>query len=201
MDSARKLLLAATIVILLGIAYWGWTMYSRPVYIVVTEKPIFGNPQAKVTVMEFGDLQCPACKDAHPTITRIKAQYRENISYKFMQYPLSFHNYAQKAAEAVECANDFGKFFDYIDAAYIISPDLQRENLINEAVKLGIPRSNFTACLDSDFKANFIAMDMREGDRLGLQGTPTFYINGKKAPERDFNTLSSMIDSELKKTN
>lgn len=190
------------IVVLLILAIGGWIVWktwSVPTYELITEKPVYGNASSPIVVLEFSDLQCPACKSANPSLSRIKKEFKGQIQFKYMHFPLSnLHQYAQKASEAAECANDAGKFFEYIDAAFAVSPDLRRSELILVAESLGIPQSNFTACLDSGWKSNFVAMDAREGERMGVQGTPTIFVNGKQAKDWEYLTLSTMIEDALK---
>lgn len=181
-------------------AWWFWGELNPTDYRVMTEKPVFGNISSSVTVIEFGDLECPACKSTNPTIQQIKNKYKDRIQFKYMHFPLvNIHPDAMRSAESIECANDFGRLFDYIDEAYRISPDLSRRSLIGLAEKMGMPRGNFTACLDSGFKSGIVEMDLREGQRRGVNAIPAIFINDKLAREHSFAVLSNLIDEELGK--
>lgn len=191
---------AALAVAIISGAFLIFSELNTPEYRVVTEKPIFGNSSSPVTVVEFGDIECPACKAANLAVQQLKEKYKDQVQFKYMHLPLNtIHKSAQRAAEAIECANDHGKFFEYIDEAYIMSPDLSRSDLIGLAQRIGIDKGNFTACINSGFKAAFVEADLREGQRRGVAAIPAFFINDRLAQEHSFAVLSNMIDEELGK--
>src|SRR3989338_8745378 len=89
------------LVVLYLLYHWVWGASYPDIF---TPKPVFGNPDANVKIIEFSDLQCPACKAAHPVVQQIKEEFGDNISFQYYHFPLrAIHPYAQKAAEAVEC--------------------------------------------------------------------------------------------------
>lgn len=186
------------IVILLLLVWGGYKLFAGPDYPDIdTPKPIFGNPDATVKLVEFSDLQCPACKAAHPFVEQIKKEFGDKISFQYYHFPLrAAHPYAQKAAEAVECANDQGKFWEYIDAAFAQSPNLQNSNLKIIASQLGLDKESFDACLGSGAKRKAVEGDLRLGGVKDVQGTPTFFINNRKV--ENWNTLKAEIEKELK---
>ena len=196
-STAKKVILSFIILFALYLSY---TFFFGAKYPDInTPKPVFGDENAKIKIIEFSDLQCPACKAAHPVVQRIKTDYNNSISFQYYHYPLyTVHPYAQKAAEAVECANDQGKFFEYIDAAFVQSPDLQKKNLKIIAARLSLDIEKFSNCLDSGAKAKAIAGDARLGDAKGVRGTPTFYINGKELDSWDYASFKAAIDKELR---
>ncbi len=163
-----------------------------------TPKVVIGNPDAKVTVLEFSDLQCPACRNAHPIVKRITDEYKDYIRFEFYHFPLqSLHPYAFKAAEAAECANDQGKFWDFIDDSYTNQEKLKEDDLRERADKLGLNMTEFNACLDSGDKGDVVKIDMREGLNRNVDGTPTFYINNKKLQRWDYDSFKAEIDGTL----
>ena len=92
---------------------------TRPTYDdVYTAKPIEGNPDAMVRIVEFSDFQCPFCARAYPTMKALLEKYGDKVSLEYRHYPLSFHPYAQKAAEASECAGEQGKFWEMHDKMF-----------------------------------------------------------------------------------
>ena len=186
------------IIIFLLILYGGYKLFAKPDYPDIdTPKPTFGDPNAAVKVIEFSDLQCPACKSAHPFVEQIKNEFGESISFQYYHFPLrAIHPYAQKAAEAAECANDQGKFWEYIDAAFAQSPSLQNKNLKIIASQLGLDTQLFEACLDSGAKRKAVEGDLRLGGVRDVQGTPTFFINNRKV--ENWNMLKAEIEKELK---
>src|SRR3989344_2881148 len=186
------------ILIIVGLIFGYKAVFGAEYPEIDTPKPTFGNENG-VKIVEFSDLQCPACKSAHPVVQRIKSEYKDKISFQYYHYPLrAAHPYAQKAAEAVECANDQGKFFEYIDAAFVQSPDLQKKNLKIIAARLGLDAEKFNNCLDSGAKTKIVEGDVRLGDAKDVQGTPTFFINDKKLESWDYDSLKAAIERELR---
>jgi len=190
---------AVWIAIAIVVIYIGFVLFAGPNYPeIFTEKPTFGNPNAKVTIQEFSDLQCPACKAAHPTIQRIRDEFGDDISFQYFHFPLrAIHPFAQKAAEAVECANDQDAFFEYIDIAFASSPNLERSNLKRFAVDLGLDTESFNACLDSGAKRKIVEGDYRFGLVRKVQGTPTFIINNKRLDNWQYDNFKAAIEAEL----
>ncbi len=157
-----------------------------------------GDPQAPVTVTEYADLQCPACGSAYPLITTpLIEQYGNRIRYDFMHFPLrSLHRYALDAAEAAECAADQGKFWEYIDLVYTNQKDLDNEHLLTWAEDLKLDMTTLKSCTASHRKRDVILAEYDEGRAKGVQGTPTFFVNGKQV-EATLTALKEAIDSAL----
>lgn len=157
-----------------------------------------GNPNAAVTVVEFGDLQCPACQAAHAQITApLLDKYGTQIRFEFRHFPLrSLHRYALEAAMAAECAADQGKFWEYLDLSYAEQKKLDIGQLSVWAKTLGIDTDLFDRCLGSKIKRDTVLADYEAGQKLGVSGTPTYFVNGKKV-ESGFDTLSAAIQMEL----
>lgn len=157
-----------------------------------------GNPNAAVVVTEFADLQCPACNAAHSQIVQpLLQKYSNDIALEFMHFPLrSIHRYALEAAEASECAADQGKFWEFIDINYTNQEDLNTEALSTWAQELGLNMDTFSTCLRSHAKKDTILEDYQMGRDLNVQGTPTFFVNGKKV-DTGLDSISTAIDEEL----
>lgn len=157
-----------------------------------------GNPNAAVTVAEFGDLQCPACQAAHTQITApLLEKYGTQIRFEFKHFPLrSLHRYALEAATAAECAADQGKFWEYLDLDYQEQKKLTIEQLPKWAKALGLDEALFERCTKSKIKRQTVLADYKEGQDLGVTGTPTYFVNGKKI-ESGFDTLSAAIEGAL----
>lgn len=154
-----------------------------------------GNPSAAVTVIEYGDLQCPACQAAHEKITKpLLKKYGAQIRFEFHHFPLrSIHRYALEAATAAECAADQGKFWEYVDLVYAEQKNLTIEQLPKWAKDLGIDTDLFGRCYKSKIKRSTVLADYEEGKGLGVSGTPTYFVNGKRV-ESGFDTLSAAIE-------
>ena len=141
-----------------------------------------GNPAAAVTVTEYGDFQCPACGAAYLQIVKpLLQKYGSTIRYEFKQFPLqSIHQYALLAAEASECAADEGKFWQFVDLDYTHQQELSKDALYNWADQLGLNKDRFDRCLRSGIKQKAVLADYDQGTGLGVDATPTFFVDGKK---------------------
>jgi protein-disulfide isomerase/rhodanese-related sulfurtransferase/uncharacterized membrane protein len=146
-----------------------------------------GNPQAPVTLVEFGDLQCPSCVAAEPEMRELRRLYRDRVRFVFRQFPLEeVHVYALKAAEASECAAQQGKFWESVERFYSANGDLQDESLVRYAAELGLDTAKFKSCLSGGATRAVIQRDREDGRALGVRGTPTFFLANQRivgAPE------------------
>ncbi|MFH0927228.1 MAG: DsbA family protein [Candidatus Micrarchaeota archaeon] len=166
--------------------------------IVTTGRPARGDANAPVTIVEFSDFQCPFCQRAYPTISQVEQDYAGKIKLVYMQFPLnSLHPYAQKAAEASECAQDQGKFWEYYDTLFT-AQTLDVPSLKQHAADLGLDTVKFNACLDGGTKAADVAAQENLGSSLGVSGTPSFFINGKMlVGAQPYGSFKSAIDAAL----
>jgi protein-disulfide isomerase/rhodanese-related sulfurtransferase len=146
-----------------------------------------GNPQAPVTLVEFGDLQCPSCAAAEPEMRELRHRYRDRVRFLFRQFPLEkIHVYALKAAEASECAAQQGKFWESVDRFYSANGDLADESLERYAGELGLDTAQFHACFTGGATLTTIRRDFADGLALGVRATPTFFLGNQRivgAPE------------------
>ncbi|MBR9690951.1 thioredoxin domain-containing protein [Candidatus Woesearchaeota archaeon] len=171
---------------------------NKPVYQNIdSPRPILGNPQASVSVVEFSDIQCPACKNAAAYPHRLINEFGESISFEFKHFPLAFHQYAFDAAMAAECANDHGKFWEFVDMAYVNQDNIKKKDLKKYASNLGLDTSLFSACLDSEAKKEIVESHIREGYSRGVSGTPTFFVNGRMAESISYSAVKELIEQEL----
>jgi rhodanese-related sulfurtransferase len=160
---------------------------------------VAGNPQAAVTVVEFGDFECPICARAEETAREIRSQYDNRIRFVFRQFPLShIHPFAERAAEASECAGEQGKFWEGVDKIYAQQSDLSEDGLKRDGAALGLDQARFNQCLASGSMAARIQQDVADGKALGVNATPTFFIGQKRIvgalPAQEF---SQLLDQEL----
>ncbi len=149
-----------------------------------TQRPSGGATDAEITILEYSDFQCPFCSRAVPIMEQIKATYGDKVNIIFKHFPLGFHENAQKAAEASECARDQGKFWEYHDMLFENQNALTVPSLKGYAKNLGLDTATFDNCLDSDEKAQKVKDDMAEGQAKGITGTPGFIIQGTDANGR-----------------
>jgi protein-disulfide isomerase len=166
------------------------------------EDPFKGSPDAPVTIVEFSDFQCPYCARFYKnTLPQIEEKYIKTGKVKliYKDFPLSFHQYAQKAAEAAECADEQGKFWEYHDKLFENQSQLDVASLKRYAAELGLDTQAFNECLDSGKMAAEVQQDFNEGKAKGVSGTPTFFINGQKlVGAQPFEAFERIIEEKLK---
>jgi protein-disulfide isomerase len=162
--------------------------------------PQLGPDNAKVTIVEFSDFQCPFCRQFRDnTFDALIDKYGDDIRIVYRDYPLSsLHPEAQKAAEAAECANEQGKFWEMHDLLYEKQDQLSADLYPDLADQLGLDTQQFEECLTSGQYADEVSADLQAGTSYGVSGTPTFFVNGwilvGAQPTSQFETL---IDQEL----
>lgn len=146
----------------------------------LARSPVKGPPAAPVTIVEFSDFQCPYCARAVPTLKELLGQYPDQIKWVFKNYPLDFHPDSPLAHQAALAAAEQGKFWEMHDRIFANQNAMKREDLLGAARALGLAMDRFLADLDSKrFKA-VVEADKGEAARLGVSGTPTFFINGRR---------------------
>lgn len=165
-----------------------------------------GEEDAPVTIVEFSEYQCPYCgryvAEAYPQILE---EYGDQIYYIFHDYPLSFHQYAQKMAEVARCAGDQDQYWEMHDLIFenqeVWSSKQNVETDINSYVsQLGLDKEEFDDCLVSGKYTQTVKNDFELGTEVGVQGTPTFFINGQKiVGAQPFENFKTIIDAELAK--
>ncbi len=160
--------------------------------------PSIGPKDAPVTVVEFADYQCPYCKRSEDTIKELRQEYGDKMRLVFIDFPLSFHQYAFQASEAARCAGEQGKFWEYHDELFKDQTKLTTKDLKAAAVKVKLNAKQFDTCLDKGKYADAVHKSMSQGSAVGVDGTPGFFINGRPLtgaqPTPMFET---MINEEL----
>jgi protein-disulfide isomerase len=163
------------------------------------DAPSAGPKDAKVTIVEFSDFQCPFCSKGANAATEIKKKYAGKIRLVFRQFPLSFHDKAHVAAEAALFAHSKGKFWELHDKMFANQNALDRAALEKYAGEVGLKVDEFKKALDDKTFAAQVDADMKLGTEIGVQGTPSMFINGKKVQNStDVEAISKMIDEALK---
>lgn len=143
--------------------------------------PAWGPEDAKVTIVEFSDFECSFCARFYrDTYRTLKERYQDRVRFVYKHFPLSvIHPNAERAAVASECAHEQGKFWEYHDLLFENQRNLSQEALIGYARQAGVPNlEQFTECLTSKKYLSTVIADLQQGERLSVQGTPTFFING-----------------------
>lgn len=176
---------------------------QRPVFDVnIKDAPFKGKADAKVTIVEYSDFQCPFCSKASSTVAALEKKYGNKLKVAFKNYPLPFHSQARLAAEAALCAQeqDSKFFWKMHDAMFADQTKLDKDNLLATAKKIGVKEADFKSCLEATKHKAVIDNDMAEGQKLGIKSTPTFFINGKLVSgAQPVEVFSEVIDEELAK--
>ena len=167
---------------------------------VEAKGPARGPTNAPVTIVEFSDFQCPYCGREFPVIERVMKEYDGKVRLVFRHYPLDFHPFAQKAAEAGACAQDQGKFWELHDKMFTNQGKLAVDDLKGYAKSLGMDASKFDKCLDSGEKKAMVDEDLKAGSAAGVNGTPAFFVNGVFINgAQPFEQIKQAVDRELKR--
>lgn len=146
----------------------------------IGDAPVKGEKNAKLTLMEFSDYQCPFCKRyAEGALPEIDREYiaTGKLRYVFRDFPLeAIHKQAQKAAEAAHCAGDQGKYWEMHDRLFAKQRELGPERLLEHAQSIGLDAEPFKQCLDGGKYTEKVRNDIAEGQKLGISGTPTLLL-------------------------
>jgi len=160
--------------------------------------PAFGPENAKVTVVEFSDFQCPYCSRAASAVDEIKKKYGDRVRFVFRQFPLPMHENARGAAEAALAANAQGKFWEFHDMMFQNQGKLTRESLEEFAKQAGLNVPEFKKALDSKTFAADVDADVKLGESVAVNGTPTMFINGARVQNpTSFEAIAQQIDGAL----
>ncbi|MEQ9619287.1 MAG: thioredoxin domain-containing protein [Deltaproteobacteria bacterium] len=165
--------------------------------------PTKGAKDAKVTIVEYSDFQCPFCKRGKDMIPSILKEYDGKVKISYKQLPLQNHNWAMPAAIASLCAYEQGndKFWKFHDMLFDNQKDIKLENSeekFNEYAKeLGLDTKKFDACLDSKEVKAKVETQMKEASSIGVSSTPTFVVNGMIVPGANPEGLKSAIEIQL----
>jgi protein-disulfide isomerase len=158
-----------------------------------------GDPEAPGTLVEYGDYQCPSCGQAYPVVKRVQKHFGKRLSFVFRNFPLTqMHRYAEPAAETAEFAGAHGKFWEMHDLLYENQGRLDQELLVELAGQLRLVPARLVQALESKEFEPRVKADFSSGVRSGVNGTPTFFINGQRHDgSYDLNSLVDAIDRAL----
>jgi protein-disulfide isomerase len=175
-------------------------LLEDPVPIPTLGSPVTGPATAPITLVEFSDFQCPYCSKAVTQINATLKAYPNDVRLIFKQYPLDSHPAAAISAAASLAAHAQGKFWPMHDVMFANRQRLSRQAILGWAKDIGLDMKRFTADLDSDVIRKAVLRDQADGDKAGVEGTPTVFLNGQKyngdlAPD----AIKPVIDGELKR--
>jgi len=173
---------------------------TTPKAIDVSAAPMKGNPSAKVTLVEFADYECPHCKRLQPVLRQILDEFHNDVKVYFKHYPLPQHTNARLAAEAAVAAQQQQKFWQFQDMLWDKQDELGPAEIEKIAKESGLDVTKFRQDLDSQAVKAHVQKDRSDGQALGLQATPTIYINGREYTDpKDTDSLREWIKEELAK--
>lgn len=179
---------------------WGpEKILDNPVSIPIKGAPVTGPADAKITIVEFSDFQCPYCAAAVPQIHDLLKKYPTQIKLIFKQFPLEEHPQAALAATAAVAAQKQGKFWPMHDALFAHSNNLSRKAILGYAQELGLNVDKLEADMDTTEIRVQVEHDVQDGNDANVQGTPTIFINGQRYNGAiTVDALKPILDAELK---
>src|SRR6266850_1162402 len=182
---------------------YGFKSYLEPLRAKIETAgfPSRGSAAAPVTIIEFSDFECPYCGGLFPTLKQVENNYADKIRIVYRQFPLTnIHPHAQKAAEASLCAFEQQHFWEFHDSMFGNQRELSVPDLKQRAVNLKLDAAKFNECLDSGREAAAIQVDMQEGARAGVTGTPALFINGRLlSGNQPYSGIKEVVDDELQR--
>ena len=163
-----------------------------------------GSESAKVKLVEFSDFQCPACKSAEPAIKQTLLKYPNDLQFIYRHFPLPQHANAREAAYFAEAAGEQGKFWEMHDRIFETQSQWSdigdsTEFFLGLARDLNLDEAKLQEVLEKNTFKSKIDSDVAEGRSLGVNSTPTFFVNGRKVNLRTFDDLNTAVAEELKK--
>ncbi len=163
--------------------------------------PTRGNEDAVVTIIEWSDFQCPFCNRVSPTLAQIQEEYGDRVRFVFKHMPLSIHPQAAGAHAAAEAAHRQGKFWEMHDRLFENQRDLSVETLAGYASAMGLDMDQYSRDVESEEVAKRISDDMAQAQKLGVTGTPSFFINGRYlSGAQPFVNFKRHIDEAIEKS-
>ena len=163
-----------------------------------------GEREAKLSLVEFGDFQCPACADYHPLVKRLSEEFSKDLRVVYRHYPLiAIHKKAYDSSRASEAAGRQGKFWEMHDMLYEKQTDWanegnHRDKFIEYAKVLGLDEEKFKSDFDSKEVEDKINADLASGTSLGVNATPTFFLNGQKVQPRSYEDFKKLVEDQVR---
>jgi protein-disulfide isomerase len=167
------------------------------VEISVTGAPLKGNTDAPVTIAIFDDFECPYCSRSVELLDELVAKYPEQVRVVFKNFPLKMHKYSQEAALAALAAQRQGQFWTLHDLLFAHYDQLNSQKIEELATEAGLDMVRFNQDRRDPQLQENLAASLAEGKAIGVRGTPTLFINGRKVQRRTFSAMSRMIDEEV----
>ncbi len=214
--NTKRIIFWLCFLVILGLIIWGLVVaqnkpsgqgsYGTPAAVMPSDH-VLGPSDAKVTLIEYGDFQCPACGAYAPLVERLAAEEATGtLRVVFRHFPLPQHQNAIVAAEAAEAASNQGKFWEMYRLLYdnqaaweSQSADAAKAEFAGYALQLGLDKATFAADSAASSTADRVAKDAAEAQSLSLDYTPTFFVNGKVITNpQGYEPLKALIDAAAK---
>jgi len=167
--------------------------------ISVEGSPFLGPENASITIAVFDDYECPYCAKMEAVFSQLLAKYPKDVKLVIKQYPLRNHPTARQSALAVLAANKQGKFWEFHSQLFANHDALSTQKLDEIAKSFDLDMTKFKEDLMSQDVVSLIVRDVREGQKIGVSGTPTIFVNGKQIKDRTFRAMDKLIERELAK--
>lgn len=165
----------------------------------ISASPIKGAADAPVVIVEYTDFQCPYCAKLGLMFSQLLKKYPGKIKIVYKSYPLQNHKFAWKAAANAMAAHQKGKFWEFHDRLFANSKTLDDDKIMEIRKSFGFDTPEFDKLIKSAAVRKKVADDLKEGQRNGVRGTPTVFVNGKRLKDKSLKGFTSAIDNELKK--
>ena len=176
-------------------------LLGDPIAISIAGSPSTGPQNAPVTLVEWSDFQCPYCYKGAAQLSAVLKAFPTQVKLVFREYPLESHSQAALAAAAAIAAHKQGKFWPLHDAMFAHRQDLSKEAITAMAAKAGLDMKRFQADWPAKETLNTVLHDIQDGDKAGVEGTPTVFINGQHYNgSLELEPMRAVIEAELKKT-
>jgi protein-disulfide isomerase len=173
---------------------------NRRYQVATKGAPVRGDPEAKVAVVEFSDFQCPFCKDSVQTLAQIREAYGDRVRIVFKHLPLPIHPKAPAAHAAAEAAHQQGKFWEMHDKIFANQAEMSPEKYREYAQELGLDMKRYDHDVADAATKQRIDADVAEAVKLGLDGTPAFFVNGRyRRGAVKFEEIKALLDEDLGK--
>jgi len=175
--------------------------FEKPdkINILPKNNPSIGSKDAKVTIIEFSDFECPYCQRSQSVNKQLREKYKDRIRWVFRDFPLNFHQNAMFAHIAANCAEKQGKYWEMFDNLFQNTGSLEKSKVLKIAEQLNLDMSKFQECTTDKSISDEIRNDISEGQEVGVSGTPAFFINGIMVEgAQPISAFENIIDQELK---
>lgn len=156
-----------------------------------------GNPDATAYLVEFSDFQCPGCAAFAPVVSQIVEKHKDKLLFAYRHFPLDQHTFAMKAAIAAEAAARQGKFWEMADLLFANQTKLSDERILQFAQSLQLDQSQFVQSLNDAAIKQKVEADRNYGIRIGINSTPTFFLNGNKLNLINFEDLKRAVEKAI----